>query len=47
MDLGLGFFRCFAGQLNLCGLICNADILGVDAASGYAALIVAVIAVTY
>ena len=47
MDLGFAFLRCFARQLDLFVFICNADVLGIDATSGYAALTIAVIAITH
>ena len=45
--VGFGLLCRFARQLDLFVLICNADILGVDAAFCDAALIVSIAAITY
>ena len=45
--VGFGLLCRFARQLDLFVFICNADILGVNTTSGYAALTVAVIAITH
>ena len=47
INFGFGLCRYFACQPDLCGFVCDLNVLGVDAAFRDAALTVAVAAITH